>query len=249
VTAARIGLQLYTIRSECDRDLEGTVRRVAAQGYEGVELFQLHGHEPRQVRAWLDESGLVAAGCHARLDALETRLAELAEEVAVLGTDRIAISWIDPAWLAEPRPVLDRIEAAASAARETGLRLGFHNHASEAKPLTDGATFLELLRQIDPELLWLELDLGWVWQARGDPVAELEATTGRCPLVHVKDFSTPDASDDVPVGDGIVGYERVLPAAVAAGVEWLVVEQDNVKGEPFADVERSLHAVRAILTA
>jgi sugar phosphate isomerase/epimerase len=249
VTVARIGLQLYTIRSECDRDLEGTLREVGAQGYEGVELFQLHGHEAAQVRAWLDGAALVAAGCHARLDALETRLPQLAEEVAVLGTDRIAISWIDPAWLAEPRPVVDRIEATARAARETGVRLGFHNHASEVKPLAGGATFLELLRQIDPELLWLELDLGWVWQAGGDPVAELEATSGRCPLVHVKDFSTPDAADDVPVGDGIVGYDRVLPAALAAGVEWLVVEQDNVKGEPFADVDRSLHAVRTILAA
>jgi sugar phosphate isomerase/epimerase len=249
VTAARIGLQLYTIRAECDRDLEGTVRRVGAQGYEGVELFQLHGHEPAQVRTWLDEASLVAAGCHARLDALETRLGQLADEVGVLGTDRIAISWIDPAWLAEPRPVLERIEAVARAARESGLRLGFHNHASEAKPLADGATFLGLLRQIDPELLWLELDLGWVWQAGGDPVGELEATNGRCPLVHVKDFSTPAAGDDVPVGDGIVGYEHVLPAALAAGVEWLVVEQDNVKGEPFADVERSLNAVRSILAA
>jgi sugar phosphate isomerase/epimerase len=249
VTAARIGLQLYTIRSECDRDLEGTLRRVGAQGYEGVELFQLHGHEPARVRAWLDEAGLVAAGCHVRLDALETGLGQLTDEVAVLGTDRVAISWIDPAWLADPRSVLDRVEAAARAARDSGLRLGLHNHASEAKPLADGATFLDLLRQIDPELLWLELDLGWVWQAGGDPVAELEATSGRCPLAHVKDFSTPDAGDDVPVGDGIVGYERVLPAALSAGVEWLIVEQDNVKGEPFADVEKSLHAVRAILAA
>ena len=62
MTAARIGLQLYTVRSECDRDLEGTVRRIGAQGYEGVELFQLHGHEPAQVRAWLDEAGLQPGG-------------------------------------------------------------------------------------------------------------------------------------------------------------------------------------------
>jgi sugar phosphate isomerase/epimerase len=249
VPAARIGLQLYTLRSECDRDFEGTLRRVGAQGYEGVELFQLHGHEPAQVRGWLDEAGLAAAGCHARLDALENGLQQLVDEAAVLGTDRIAISWIDPAWLTDARPVLDRIEAAARAAGEAGLHLGFHNHASEAQPLAAGATFLELLRQVDPDLLWLELDLGWVWQAGGDPVAELEATSGRCPLVHVKDFSTPAAGDDVPVGDGIVGYERVLPAALSAGVEWLIVEQDNVKGEPFADVERSLHAVRTILAA
>lgn len=247
--ASRICLQLYTLRSECDRDLEGTVRRVGAQGYDGVELFQLHGHEPEKVRGWLDEAGLAAAGRHARLEVLESGLEELAEEVAVLGTDRVAISWVDPAWLAEPGAVFDRIDAAAHAARDVGLRLGFHNHASEVHPLAGGATFLALLREIDPQLLWLELDLGWVWQGGGDPVAELEATSGRCPLVHVKDFSSTDAGDDVPVGDGIVGYDRVLPAALAAGAEWLVVEQDNVKGEAFADVERSLRAVRTILAA
>jgi sugar phosphate isomerase/epimerase len=249
VSAARIGLQLYTLRSECDRDLEGVLGRVGAQGYDGVELFQLHGHEPEQVRAWLDEAGLVAAGRHARLEVLESGLEELAEEVAVLGTDRVAVSWVDPAWLAEPGAVVDRIDAAAQAAWDAGLRLGFHNHASEVQPLAGGATFLALLREIDARLLWLELDLGWVWQGGGDPVAELEATSGRCPLVHLKDFSSTDAGDDVPVGDGIVGYEHVLPAALAAGAEWLVVEQDNVKGEPFADVERSLRAVRTILAA
>jgi sugar phosphate isomerase/epimerase len=143
--------------------------------------------------------------------------------------------------------VVDRIEAVAQAARELGLRLGFHNHWSELKPLDGGATFLDLLRELDPELLWLELDLGWVWHAGGDPLAELEATRGRCPLVHVKDYRSREGRDDVPVGDGIVGYDRVVPAALAAGAEWLVVEQDSVGAEPFAAVERSLNALRAIL--
>jgi sugar phosphate isomerase/epimerase len=91
-----VGLQLYTLRGECDRDLEGTLRRVGRQGYDGVEFFQLHGHEPARVRAWLDEVGLVAAGRHAPLEALENQLAQLSDELAVLGTDRVALSWIDP---------------------------------------------------------------------------------------------------------------------------------------------------------
>ena len=244
---AQIALQLYTVRAECDRDLHETLLRLGAQGYEGVELYDLHGHEPAAVRAWLDEAGLVAAGRHARLEVLEQELQPLAAELAVLGTDRVAISWVDPDLLDDPLPLVGRIEAVARAARDAGLHLGFHNHWSELRPLDGGSTFLDLLRDLPAELLWLELDLGWIWHAGVDPSSELELTSGRCPLVHVKDYASREGRDDVPVGDGIVGYELVLPAALKAGVEWLVVEEDEVGDDPFGAVERSLSAVRRIV--
>jgi sugar phosphate isomerase/epimerase len=240
---ARIGLMLYTIRDECERDLEGTLRKVAEIGYEGVELWQLYEHEPAAVRAWLDELGLVAAGRHAGLEALETQLPALADELGALGTDRLTLSWVEPA-----RELVGRIAAIAEAARDLGLQFGFHNHAAEVQPLDGSAeTFLDLLRELPAELLWLELDLGWVWHGGADPIAELEKTKGRCPLVHVKDFRSRDSRDDVPVGDGAVGYERVVPLAVEAGAEWLLVEEDEVEGPPFEAVERSLQAVRRFL--
>jgi len=243
-----VGLQLYTVRAECDRDLEGTLRLLGAQGYDGVELYDLHGHDPGAVRSWLDDAGLVAAGRHVRLEVVEGDLQSLADELAVLGTQRVALSWIDPDSLDEPTVILGRIEAAAGAAADAGLKLGFHNHWSELRPLEDGRTFLDLLRDLPEHLLWLELDLGWIWHAGADPVSQLERTTGRCPLVHVKDYASREGRDDVPVGDGIVGYERVLPAAVKAGAEWLIVEEDEVGDEPFTAVERSLRAVRRIVT-
>lgn len=243
----RIGLQLWTIREECERDLQGALQRLGAQGYDGVELVRFRDHRAQEVRTWLDEAGLVAAGSHARLEELEGELPRLVEELGVLGVDRIAISGVDPSWLARPGALVERIEAAARAARDAGLRLGFHNHWDEVAPLAGGGTFLDLLRELPAELLWLELDLGWIWYAGGDPVAELDVTSGRCPLVHVKDYASREGRDDVPVGDGIVGYDRVLPAAVVAGVEWLVVEEDEVEGDPFTAVERSLQAVRRIL--
>ena len=246
---ARVGLQLYTVREECERDLEGTLRRLGAQGYDGVELFNLHGEEPETVRARLDEAGLVAAGRHARLEVLEDELAPLARELGVLGTDRVALSWVDPEWLDEPEALVQRIEAAARAVRDAGLRLGFHNHWSELRPLDGGATFLDLLRRLPEDLLWLELDLGWIWHTGTDPIAELERTDGRCPLVHVKDYASREDRDDVPVGDGVVGYELVLPAALKAGAEWLIVEEDEVGDDPFGAVERSLLAVRRIVAA
>ena len=63
----------------------------------------------------------------------------------------------------------------------------------------------------------------------------------------MKDFRDRVSRDDVPIGDGVVGYEHVIPAALAAGAEWLVVEEDEVEGPPFVAVGRSLRAVRRIL--
>ena len=56
---ARVGLMLYTVREDCARDFEGTLRAVASLGYEGVEFFDLHGHAAATVRGWLDELRLV----------------------------------------------------------------------------------------------------------------------------------------------------------------------------------------------
>src|SRR5436309_1661658 len=179
---ASVGLMLYTVRDECARDFEATLRAVAAMGFEGVELFDLHGHEPGHVRRWLDELGLPACGRHAPLDAIETRLPELAEEAEVIGWRRLVLSWLDPSTLEDP-DLADRLGRAAAEARAHGLELGFHNHDAELRPLASGRTFLDEL----PSELFLELDLGWAWYAGVDPVSLLERTRGRAPLVHVKD--------------------------------------------------------------
>jgi sugar phosphate isomerase/epimerase len=245
---ARVGLMLYSIRDECARDFEGSLRAVAELGYDGVELFDLHGHDVSVVRRWLDDLGLAVAGRHAGLAALEGEMQELAAELGALGSDRLVLSWIDPPQTAaEGRAASERIEAVARSASDHGLRFGFHNHWAEVAPLDGGESVLEQLRALPPKLLWFELDLGWAWEAGADPVELLQRMRGRSPVVHVKDFRARGKREFCPVGDGAVGYPRVLPAAVELGVEWLLVEQDEIDGPPFDAVARSLAAVRDAL--
>jgi sugar phosphate isomerase/epimerase len=240
-----IGLMLYTVRDDCARDFEGTLRAVAELGYEGVELFDLHGHEAARLRGWLDEHGLPACARHARLDALETRLPELAAEAATLGYRRLVVSWIDPAVLAaDAEGVAARIARVAGAAAASGLELGFHNHDAELRPLADGTSFLDRLLDLP---LFLELDLGWAWWAGVDPQELLEHARGRVPLVHLKDFAARGERSFCSVGDGAVGYESVAPAALAAGAEWLLVEQDESDGPALEAARRSLEALRPML--
>jgi sugar phosphate isomerase/epimerase len=236
---ARVGVQLYTIRDECERDFAGALARVGELGYDGVELFDLHGRDAADVRALLDDAGLAVAGMHAGLKAVETELPRLTAELTALGSDRLVLSWIEPG-----DGAVERVAAIAASVGEAGLAFGFHNHWLELEPQADGRTFLDALRALPASELFLELDLGWIWQAGADPLEQLVLTAGRCPLVHLKDYAAREGRDDVPVGDGVVGYDRIVPAALAAGAEWLIVEEDEVGDRPYEALARSLAATR-----
>jgi sugar phosphate isomerase/epimerase len=243
----QVGLMLYTLREECAGDFEGTLRRVADVGYDGVELHDLHGFPATEVRSWLDRLGLEFAGRHAGLDAIQATLPELAAELAVLGSDRLVLSWIEPpATDADARAAVATIAGAAQRVNAAGLRFGFHNHWAELERF-EGGSVLDSLLALPADDIWLELDLGWAWEAGVDPVELLERARGRSPLVHVKDFRARGTREFCPVGDGAVGYDRVLPAALAAGVEWLLVEQDETEGSGFDAVKRSFDAVQRFL--
>jgi len=239
---ARIGLMLYSVRRACADDFQATLGTVAAMGYAGVEVFDLHGHAVADVRGWLDRDGLEVCGLHATLDAVEADLAGLAVTAKALGTSRLVVSWVSPPTsAADVASIRDRLETATAAASSVGLTLGFHNHDSELRRFGDDLSLLEQLLAEMPQLE-LELDLGWVWFAGVDPVGLVTRATGRAPLVLNR-----EEHSYCPVGDGAVGYDVVAPAAVAAGVDWLLVEQDEVEGPELDAAARSLAALASFV--
>ena len=53
-----IGLQLYSVRDDCAKDLPGTLKAVAKMGYSGVEFAGYYGRTAQELRRMLDENGL-----------------------------------------------------------------------------------------------------------------------------------------------------------------------------------------------
>jgi sugar phosphate isomerase/epimerase len=243
----RVALQLYTVRELAAKDSLGTLDLVRDAGYDGVEFAGLYGVAAGAIREHCDRAGLGIAGAHVPLTRFEADPGAVAVELQALGTSVLVFPSGPPmTTMSELSTSIARLGNAANVARDLGLRPVFHNHAREFEPVPGGDRPWDALVALSG--LDLELDLGWAWAAGEDPVALIERHAGRVPIVHVKDMiRVGEDVHDCPVGDGEVGYERVLPAIVAAGVEWLIVEQDEPGLNPLDSIRRSHRAVREIV--
>ncbi len=235
-----VGLQLYTLRAEMRRDLEGTLARVAEIGYQEVEFAGYFERTPRQIAEALRAAGLRAPSAHFGLEALEgeagARNLALAREV---GHRYVIVAWIAPAQrgtLDGWRRVADRFNAVGRAARGAGLQFAYHNHDFEFRPLEGRVPFDVLCEATDPELVRIELDLFWITHGGGDPLAFFRRWPGRVHLVHVKDRTADGRMVDV--GAGVIDWRAILGRRREAGIRHYFVEHDE-PADPFASVTAS----------
>ena len=54
-----VAVQVYSVRDDAERDFKGTMQKIKDMGYDGVELAGLYGMKPAEVKAILEEVGLV----------------------------------------------------------------------------------------------------------------------------------------------------------------------------------------------
>jgi sugar phosphate isomerase/epimerase len=237
---SRIGLQLYTVRGEMEKDFEGTLARVAAIGYNDVEFAGYFGHTPAEVRAILDRHGLVAPAVHSGSIAPDD-WAKALDAAHVIGHKYIVVPWIPE----ERRKTLDdwkRVAAefnrAAAAAQAAGVQFAYHNHNFEF-PLVEGRVPYDvLLAETDAKLVQLEIDLYWIIKAGQDPLAYFARWPGRVPLVHVKDSAGPPDDRMVDVGAGKIDFKRIFAQSSQAGIRHYFVEHDQ-PADPFGSIKAS----------
>ena len=249
------GLQLWTVKEELARDFEGTLRALKALGYERVETAGFLGKTASEFKAALETAGLNALSCHYSLGDLMTDTeAKLtaAREVGArfcmasspfvprpMATDK---SWVaamaDALTLADWRFNAEEMNRIGAVAKSVGITFGYHNHAAEFLTYEGVEAYAEMARLTDPELVDMELDLGWVAIAGYDPAEMLTRYKDRVSLLHVKDMRTRErtvgvlAADQqtVPVGQGSIDWPAVFRAAQGGKVQGYFVEQEP----PFA---------------
>ncbi len=266
-----IGLQLYALGEEAGTDLGATFAAVKAMGYGEVELPNLYGRDPAEIKALADAAGLPIASLHvpampfSPTDGLtfQAEPDEVARIATALGIDYLVIPFpILPEGFAigegEPFPaaisrafsgadvahwqrVAARFNQIGQAMKERGIAVAYHNHNIEFAPLGDTTPWAVLMAETDPELVKVQLDLGWVAQAGVDPVEQLRQLGPRVTSLHVKDVVVGGAQSfyfgatPTEVGSGRLDWATILPLAAENGVAHYFVEQEPPFTGPRAD--------------
>jgi sugar phosphate isomerase/epimerase len=246
----QISLQLYTVREETARDMPDTLRKVSEIGYPAVEFAGYGGLTPQEVKTILDDLGLRASGAHVPIDSWETNPKAIIADMHTLDCVHAIVPMVPREQRGEEASVArlaENLNRWGEMCRQDGVILSYHNHDFEFAPLAGTTMWEVLVRETDPDLVHLELDLYWIKYAGTDPETVLKDVGDRVSLLHLKDMAPDDTLSDLPVGEGTMPWPGLLQAADAAGVEWYIAEQDNPR-DALQDVSTSLQHMRSLAT-
>ncbi|MDX3768671.1 MULTISPECIES: sugar phosphate isomerase/epimerase [unclassified Streptomyces] len=235
IPPSAIGMHLYTMRTPLATDFRGTLERLAEIGYATVGVSGRHGNSAADIRRMLDGTRLKAVLEHVAYDIVRgAGLPQALEDIHTLGGKWIVVPSL-PGSLHSPagyREVAREFNKAGLAARESGLKLLYHNHGTDHQ-VVDGVSLYDiLLAETDPELVGFELDLYWAANGGASAPGELFVRhPRRFPALHVKDMA-PDG-DFADVGSGVLDFPAMFDTARRGGVKQWLVEHDSPT-DPFA---------------
>ncbi len=254
-----IGVQLYTVRNVILNDPAATLNAIAALGYHEAEVI---GDTIPKIWTALQASNLKPVSMHADTAIFfPGKEKELDDAIALAkshGFEYIVFPYLPPNQRGDAavyHKLAQTLNAAGRKVSAAGLHFCYHNHAFEFQPM-DGTMPLEIMmKETDPALVSLEMDVFWVSVAGHNPVEMLHKYSKRVALLHLKDKAQGfpvQYNENVPpstfreVGHGSLDFPAILKAAQSTRVKHYFVEQDQTPGDPISSLRQSIDYLRAL---
>jgi len=242
-----LGLELYSVRQDIGKDLDGTLAKVRACGYTVVEGGTFIKATAAECKAAMEKAGLKLISYHYTLALLRTELDQILEHAHTTGMQYIVnsssggqhrvpsdardLSLDDWRWVA------DEMNKIGEKCKAAGITLGMHNHVAEFATLDGVLVYDELLKLTDPALVTFQMDCGWVFASGHDPVEFLKKSPKRFPLLHVKDMiKQPDGKEKITaLGKGSIDYGPIFKAAT--GTKYYYIEQEAYDMDEYEELK------------
>lgn len=249
----KIGLQLYSVRNEMERDMDKTLAAVKAMGYDYVEFAGYFGKSAEEVRALLDKHELRCVSVHQAYESFLDEPKKNAEYLKTIGAAYCAIPWMG---LEKHKgsdafeQTVKEIRRVSALLKEYGIQMLYHNHEFEFEKFEGKYKLDWLYEAVGLDAIRPEFDTCWVRYAGEDPCAYLKKYAAQVEVVHLKDFTAkelaagpmyeligsdakPKSREEnefkfKPVGSGMQDMPSILAAAEAVGAQYAIVEQDGV---------------------
>lgn len=249
------GLQLYSVRELLPKDYEGTLKQLAALGYQEVEAAGFFNHSAAEVKQAMEAAGLRCVSAHYSMSDLQPHLDAIIEFSKGVGQEYIVcsspmmrnqarakgMSWsamMDAVPLDDWKWNAEQFNTIGEKVQQAGMKFGYHNHFVEFHPKASGVRPYDVILQTtDPKLVTLEMDVGWVVVGGGNPEEYLTRYPKRFSMLHVKEFKLQgwkpgEEPVSTEMNQGSIDYKRVFAAAEKASIRHIFVEQEAFPDMP-----------------
>ena len=264
-----IGVQLYSVRDDMRKDPLGSLKKVAAMGYEYVEHAnyvdrKFYGYTPQEFRKVLDDLGLKMISGHtvmgrqhwdeARNDFSDSWKYTV-DDAAVLGQQYVVSPSMDNSMRSKYDDFMHYMEIfnkCGELCRKQGMKFGYHNHDFEfSEKLNNEKLFDIMMRTMDPDKVVVQLDMGNLYNGGAVALDVVRQYPGRFENLHVKDeIAASEGSDKYEstiIGKGIVNAREVIDLATKiGGTEVYIIEQESYQGKtPMECIEEDLKVMKS----
>lgn len=250
----KVGLQLYSVRDEMEKDMDKTLAAVKAMGYDYVEFAGYFGKSAEEVKALLDKHRLTCISVHQAPQLFFDEGQKAVDYLKVIGAKYCAVPWYEESKLAgspEWEDTVKKFTELGKLLKENGIKLMYHNHDFEFNKFEGKYLIDHIYDSIDADLVNPELDVCWVKYGGESPTDYIRKYKGRVTVLHLKDFTAkamaqgpayalidesgketkkPTKEDNgfrfKPIGSGIQDFKTILETAEECGTEYVIVEQD-----------------------
>jgi sugar phosphate isomerase/epimerase len=234
-----IGFQSWIMRKSIEEDFPGTLKKMAAMGYNSIEMCSPPGYaktgfgpleklKASELKKIMKDEGFNCISCHYGFNELKEHTQERIAYAKELGLQQMIVSMFGlpkDATLSDWKKAADELNKLGEESKKAGIQMGFHNHNWEFEKLEGELIYDVLLRQFDPSLVKMQFQVSVI--SLGYKAADyFKKYPGRFISAHLYDWSG-TGQELVPLGKGKVDWKEFFDAAKVGGVKNYYVEMSD----------------------
>jgi len=259
-----VGVQLYSVRDDMDKDPLGTLKQLSKIGYKFVEHAnynerKFYGYPAKEFKKILSDLGISMPSGHTVMgkqhwDASKKDFTDLwkytVEDAAVAGQQFVISPWLDESLRKtadDLKRYMEVFNKSGELCKKSGMKFGYHNHHFEFAEKFDGVTVYDIiLSNTDPNLVMQQLDIGNLYNGGAKAIDVVKKWPGRFESMHVKDEILSKGGhekyESTVLGTGIVSVKEVIDLGrKSGGTIHFIIEQESYQGKtPLSSVEEDI---------
>ena len=248
-----IAIQLYSVRDIINNgtDLNVVLKNLAQMGYTSIEAAnydngKFYGKTPEEFKNAVEKAGMkvLSSHCSRGLSDKEVASGDFSESLkwwdqSIAAHKAAGMKYIVnpgigvPKTMKEMKMYCDYFNTVGYKTAAASIAFGYHNHAFEFRKIEDQLIYDFLLDNVSPNHVFFEMDVYWVQEGGGDPVAYLKNRPSQFKAIHIKDEKEIGAS-------GKMNFKPIFDQMYANNVkDWYVEVEQYTNNDPVASVQQS----------